>query len=159
MAERGWPEWMPFGRGERTELLALERRMYGDAAHLFAMGRPAEDSLVGDYGVDPERVSVVGGGLSFETMPPPAEPTAEPVVLFVGRDFERKGGPTLLEAFALFAGSSPRHGWRSSAHPAVSRSRGFAPMARSRAATASRSSTEAPASSASRRCTSPTASS
>ena len=107
MAERGWPEWMPFGRSERTELLALEQRMYRDAAHVFAMGRPAEDSLVREYGVDPDGVSVVGGGLSFETMPAPVEPTAAPVVLFVGRDFERKGGDTLLEAFATVRGRLP----------------------------------------------------
>jgi starch synthase len=99
MAERGWPEWMPFTAGERDELLALERRMYAGAVHLFAMGGPARDSLLADYGVDAERATVVGGGLDFEAMPEAAGPGEEPRILFVGRDFERKGGHVLVRAF------------------------------------------------------------
>jgi alpha-maltose-1-phosphate synthase len=101
MAERGWPEWMPFTRRERGELLELERAQYAGAAHLFVMGEPALDSLVADYGADPERISVVGGGLSYEEPPVPGELTGEPSILFIGRDFERKGGEVLLEAFEL----------------------------------------------------------
>jgi alpha-maltose-1-phosphate synthase len=101
MAERGWPEWMPFTRGERDELLQLERNQYAGAAHLFVMGEPARDSLVADYGADPERISVVGGGLSYDEPPVPRGLTEEPSILFIGRDFERKGGEVLLDAFDL----------------------------------------------------------
>jgi starch synthase len=99
MAERGWPEWMPLARGERPQLLALERSMYEGASHLFTMGTPARDSLVGEYGVDPSRIAVVGGGLSFETLPSQSRISQAPTILFVGRDFERKGGDCLLRAF------------------------------------------------------------
>lgn len=101
MAERGWPEWMPFGRGERDELLRLETEMYRGAVHLFAMGEPGRRSLVADYGVDEGTVSVVGGGLRFPGLPPARELTAEPAILFVGREFRRKGGESLLRAFEL----------------------------------------------------------
>jgi glycosyltransferase involved in cell wall biosynthesis len=101
MAERGWPEWMPLKRGERDELLGLEREMYADAAHAFTMGLPGRASLIDDYGVDPSRVTVVGGGLRYQQLPVPHELTREPVILFVGRDFERKGGHVLLRAFEL----------------------------------------------------------
>jgi len=99
MAERGWPEWMPLTRRERPELLGLERVMYEGALHIFTMGRPAKDSLVGEYGVDPSRITVVGGGLSFDPFPAPSNLSREPRILFVGRDFERKGGDCLVHAF------------------------------------------------------------
>ncbi|HEY6671812.1 MAG TPA: glycosyltransferase family 4 protein [Solirubrobacterales bacterium] len=99
MAETGWPAWMPFSAGERDKLLNLERSMYAEAAHLFVMGKPARDSLRADYGVDESRISVVGGGLPYDDPPTPGQLTDEPSILFIGRDFERKGGRVLLEAF------------------------------------------------------------
>jgi alpha-maltose-1-phosphate synthase len=101
MAEKGWPGWMPFSPGERDELLELERSMYAEAAHLLVMGTPSRDSLVADYGVEGSRISVVGGGLPYDDPPTPQQLTDEPSILFIGRDFERKGGRVLLEAFDL----------------------------------------------------------
>lgn len=101
MAERGWPEWLPFSRRERPKLLELETEMYRGASHLFVMGGPAGDSLVSDYGVEASQISVVGGGLPFDVLPRLSQPTAEPTILFVGREFERKGGDCLLRAFEL----------------------------------------------------------
>jgi glycosyltransferase involved in cell wall biosynthesis len=101
MAERGWPDWMPFSPREREELLRLEHSMYAEAAHLLVMGEPARDSLGGDYGVEGARISVVGGGLPYDDPPTPEQLTDEPSILFIGRDFERKGGRVLLEAFDL----------------------------------------------------------
>jgi glycosyltransferase involved in cell wall biosynthesis len=99
MAERGWPDWIPFTRSERTELLALERTMYERAYHVFVMGKPARQSLVADYGINPSRITVVGGGLNFETPPELGKPSPDPTILFVGKDFERKGGDRLVRAF------------------------------------------------------------
>jgi starch synthase len=99
MAERGWPTWMPFTRREREEMLERERRMYAGAAHVFTMGEPGRESLIGEYGVDPTGITVVGGGVNFDELPEPVGPALEPSVLFIGRDFERKGGEVLVEAF------------------------------------------------------------
>ncbi len=101
MAERGWPQWMPFTRGERAELLMLEREMYRRAAHIFVMGAAARDSLVSDYGVAEGAITIVGGGLSFSDATPAEKLPERPRILFVGRDFERKGGECLLDAFAI----------------------------------------------------------
>jgi starch synthase len=101
MAKTGWPAWMPFSAGERDTLLNLERSMYVQAAHLFVMGKPARDSLRTDYGVEESRISVVGGGLPYDDSPTPGQLTDEPSILFIGRDFERKGGRVLLAAFDL----------------------------------------------------------
>ena len=74
--------------------------MYGEAHHIFVMGEPARRSLIADYGVQPGRISVTGGGCHFQSLPPPiAAPASEPHILFIGREFERKGGEVLLQAF------------------------------------------------------------
>lgn len=99
MAERGFPQWLPLMPRERSQVLELERRMYHDAHHVFVMGNPARESLMCDYEVDPSQVTVVGGGINFETVPDPTGPAREPTILFVGRDLERKGGRCLLRAF------------------------------------------------------------
>jgi alpha-maltose-1-phosphate synthase len=101
LAEQGWPAWLPLARRERSELLALEREMYEKAFHVFVMGGSARDSLVADYGVDPSQVTVAGGGVNFEGLPEPGSPSQDPTILFVGREFERKGGDTLIAAFAM----------------------------------------------------------
>jgi glycosyltransferase involved in cell wall biosynthesis len=71
------------------------------------MGEPGRESVTGDYGVDPSRVSVVGGGLRFAELPPDRELTSEPSILFVGREFRRKGGESLLRAFELIRSELP----------------------------------------------------
>lgn len=125
MAEREWPSWLPLSPRARPRILDLERRMYVGAAHVLAMGRPAADSLIADYGVDKRRISVVGGGLMFDAMPPESPVVDEPTITFVGRDFERKGGEVLLEAFTLVRHEIPEATLhlvgvqRISPHPAV----------------------------------------
>jgi glycosyltransferase involved in cell wall biosynthesis len=101
MAERGWPSWIPLGRRERSDILGREREMYTHAAHVFAMGAPTRESLLADYELDPARVSVVGGGLNLAGLPAAEPLTLAPTILFVGRDFERKGGDCLLRVFEI----------------------------------------------------------
>jgi glycosyltransferase involved in cell wall biosynthesis len=99
MAERGWPDWLPFAGHERPRLLDLERAMYQEAFHVFTMGEPGRASLISDYDVAPGRVTVVGGGVCFRSLPVATGPARERSILFVGREFERKGGDVLLAAF------------------------------------------------------------
>jgi glycosyltransferase involved in cell wall biosynthesis len=108
MAERGWPTWIPLLPRERSEILRLERDMYQRAAHLFVMGTPTRDSLISDYAIDDAHITVVGGGLNLDGLPAPHTPPTDPVVLFVGRDFERKGGPDLVQAFRVVRRELPR---------------------------------------------------
>jgi glycosyltransferase involved in cell wall biosynthesis len=61
-------------------------------------------SFVEDYGLAPERVVRVGCGpnLDVARIPPrrpPAQGGRAPTILFVGRDWENKGGPVVLDAF------------------------------------------------------------
>jgi starch synthase len=99
MADRGWPDWLRLRPDDRSELLALERRMYDEANHIFVMGGPARASVVDDYGFDPSRITVVGGGPNFDRLPVVTGPAQVRTILFVGREFERKGGDCLIQAF------------------------------------------------------------
>ena len=80
----------------------LNARAFGAAKRLVAWSEWAKSSLVADYGVSPDKVSVIPPGIdtSLWECPVRGKRPGEPVhVLFVGGDFPRKGGDTLLAAF------------------------------------------------------------
>lgn len=80
---------------------AMESETYAAADLIFTMSECVKMSLTDDYAIPAERVRVLGGGPNFAEMPDVnGERAPGPVVLFVGKDFPRKGGPVVLEAFA-----------------------------------------------------------
>jgi alpha-maltose-1-phosphate synthase len=89
LSDRAYEQW-----------LELERQTYRRAARLFPMSDWARRSLIDDYGVDPRRVVVAGAGSNDVHAELPERSWERPVALFVGLDWERKGGPVLLEAWA-----------------------------------------------------------
>ena len=82
---------------------AWYRHAFGRAAALVAWSRWAARSLVADYGVDSSRILVAhpGAPQPFFDIQRPRKPGVR--ILFVGGDFERKGGDLLLEAFEPLA--------------------------------------------------------
>lgn len=86
---------------ERRKFL-WNRSTYQAATALVAFCQWAKDSLVADYGVAPDKVAVIPPGVDleqwrFQLNQPRAD---QPVrLLFVGGEFTRKGGRTLIEAF------------------------------------------------------------
>jgi glycosyltransferase involved in cell wall biosynthesis len=78
---------------------AREEQVYRGATTIFSMSAFAARSLVLDYGVDPDRVRVVGAGPNVAPVAPVPAVPREPAILFVGRSFAPKGGPDLVEAF------------------------------------------------------------
>jgi glycosyltransferase involved in cell wall biosynthesis len=99
LSRRHYPPWVETSERNLQRLYDWERRLYGEARHVFAQGSPHAASVVDFYGVSSERVSVVGGGANFEPLPELGSEDRAPVVLYVGRDWPRKGGDTLIEAF------------------------------------------------------------
>ncbi len=79
----------------------LNRRAFGAARHLVAWSEWAKASLVSDYGVAPDKITVIPPGIDTELWrrERPMRPAGPLKLLFVGGDFPRKGGETLLEAF------------------------------------------------------------
>jgi glycosyltransferase involved in cell wall biosynthesis len=78
----------------------LERELYHGAAAIFVASDFVRRSLVEDYGVPSERVTIVGEGINLESPDDLDHRYDGKTILFVGYEFERKGGPVLLEAFS-----------------------------------------------------------
>lgn len=84
---------------------AIYRRVFARAAALISWSQWAKDSLVRDYGIAGEKVTVVHPGVDLAGWPHPDAQerlarTDGPVkLLFVGGDFQRKGGELLLRGF------------------------------------------------------------
>jgi alpha-maltose-1-phosphate synthase len=100
---QGLPPPVPYHPGWR----AREQAVYRGATCIFTMSEFVKRSLVADYGVEPGRVHVVGAGPNVEPRPGDLAAPREKVVLFVGRRFAPKGGPTLLDAFELVRRDHP----------------------------------------------------
>ena len=90
----------------------LNRRSFHAAQHLIAWSQWAKDSLVSEYGVAPEKVTVIPPGIDTARWSFPARAAGreqELQILFVGGDFLRKGGDTLLRAFRQLPRSVRAH--------------------------------------------------
>jgi glycosyltransferase involved in cell wall biosynthesis len=82
----------------------VEKGAYQNARMVFTMSRNISRSLISEYGCSPQRVKCVYAGSNVS-----ADVSANidngrfsaKNILFVGVEWERKGGPVLLEAFRL----------------------------------------------------------
>jgi glycosyltransferase involved in cell wall biosynthesis len=88
----------------------VERGAYQNARMVFTMSRNISRSLISEYGCSPQRVRCVYAGSNVG-----AEVSGNidnnrfraKNILFVGVEWERKGGPVLLEAFRLLRREHP----------------------------------------------------
>jgi len=93
-----------YGHHRQSDVIELlkrrvNRRSLHEAAALVTWCEWAAASLVSDYGVPRERIHVIPPGVDLDLFCAGDRRRTGPVrVLFVGADFERKGGPDLLEA-------------------------------------------------------------
>jgi glycosyltransferase involved in cell wall biosynthesis len=82
----------------------LERIAFRRARAIVAFSRWAADGIVADYGVDRARVHVIPPGVDLERFAALGDRRDRPPsdrlrMLFVGGEFERKGGDVLVDAF------------------------------------------------------------
>lgn len=97
----------PYGRllvSDRLveKAMAYERRLYHRLDLILTMSEYLRRSFIDDFDVPPDRVVNIGAGANLDELPEvvPVETRKGQGVLFIGADFERKGGHVLLEAFA-----------------------------------------------------------
>ncbi len=96
-------------RGDSTYRLELgyvrrafhfEKSVYDSMDCIFPMSEWLRKIFIEDFGCDHEKVIAVGAGINLEHVPEIRNKDyTRPNILFIGIDFERKGGRTLLEAF------------------------------------------------------------
>ena len=90
--------------------LRLEREIYQRAARVFTMSSNVRRSVIEDYGCAADKVRCVFAGSNVEVSRGEAvnlERYQRKSILFVGVDWERKGGPELLRAFEKVAVKHP----------------------------------------------------
>lgn len=92
----GYPAW---AASNFDKWLKLEKDLYQNAKLIFTTNENARKSLIDDYGVREEKAIKVGYGLTQDTIPEFTKSYDGKTILFIGMDFERKGGYVLLEAF------------------------------------------------------------
>lgn len=95
-----------YGHRRSAEVLegikrSLNARSLQAAAAIVTWCDWAKQSLVDDYGLDGSRISVIAPGVDLAAWPRPETRggSSRTRILFVGGDFERKGGEVLLRAF------------------------------------------------------------
>ena len=98
------PPFDPKSLGSRVKH-ELTRRVYQQAFHLLPLSWSCRQSLIDDYGIPPERITVVPPGINLRTFASPdrgARPDGPKrmQLLFVGADFRRKGGDLLVKLAA-----------------------------------------------------------
>jgi glycosyltransferase involved in cell wall biosynthesis len=86
--------------------LEREAAIYADAARIFVMSEHVGRSLTELYGIEPAKVRRVYVGANLKRPPASAQPAPQDnkTILFVGMEWERKGGPELLAAFKRLPG-------------------------------------------------------
>lgn len=90
--------------------IALEKTIYHNATLNFTMSKNVSDSIIKQYSCPADKVETVYAGSNIEI---PSESNvndkkySKKNILFVGIDWERKGGPQLIEAFKLLLNFYP----------------------------------------------------
>jgi glycogen synthase len=98
---KNWAPWAPFANLDEFEAwVVCERLAYTRAKHLFALSSLVKTSLVQDYGIDPEKITVVGSFANRHSAYAGEKSFGSKQILFNGAEFERKGGDLVLAAFA-----------------------------------------------------------
>jgi hypothetical protein len=98
MARQRWPRWVP-DTATTDQYVQLETEHYQNAARILTTNEATRESLLNDYAIRPAKVVNVGQGHDFGEVNLTARRPAPASILFVGYEFERKGGRILLEAF------------------------------------------------------------
>jgi glycosyltransferase involved in cell wall biosynthesis len=95
------PQW-PQAHMSRVTLkrrIRYQREVYERALACFTATRWAKESIVTDYAIPDDKVTVVGVGRNHHPRVTTRD-WSRPRFLFIGRDWERKNGPMLLRAMA-----------------------------------------------------------
>lgn len=92
------------GRQELEATNQLHARRYKNAAVIFTISERLRQSFIDLYGIAPERVMTAYAGPNFdmgrieEALQEP-KPAGPPALLFIAKEFRRKGGDLVAEAF------------------------------------------------------------
>lgn len=100
MVEREYPPWGTFlSEADKRNWLKWELKSYQNTTMVFTASNHTRNSVINDYGIDEEKVVTVYEGANIKELPTFEKDYGNRTVLFVGMDFDRKGGQSLVKAF------------------------------------------------------------
>jgi len=100
LAEKEYRPWVQFFSDEnKNKWLKLENESYRNATMIFTASDHTRDSIINDYGINEEKVVTVYEGANIKELPSFEKDYSNRTILFVGMDFDRKGGQSLIKAF------------------------------------------------------------
>lgn len=105
--EAAW-EFRFLSRRQAERINAFQRQVYDHCTAIFPRTRWAGDSVIGDYGIASDKVMPAGAGPNYYAEALPHAPYDRQTILFLGVEFDRKGGPLLLEAFRRVRAALPQ---------------------------------------------------
>lgn len=79
----------------------MQEKFYQECAGIFTMGQWLADYLVDQAGLPREKVHAVGGGINVDASKIDTSHKEGNKLLFVGRNFKRKGGQLVTEGFRI----------------------------------------------------------
>lgn len=88
-------------QSQRPEAIEAQKAIFRSCEDIFVNSHWTKNSIVNDYGIDTDKVHVVGVGVSLPLNTLPRKKGESHNILFIGRDWVRKGGPTLVDALSL----------------------------------------------------------
>jgi glycosyltransferase involved in cell wall biosynthesis len=100
---------VPLSAREIEKTLQFERRVYNSMERVLTFSQYMRDSIVKNYDIAEDRVMALGAGMNLDEIPEPAPDKQydSQEILFIGVEFERKGGPQLLQAFRALRETHP----------------------------------------------------
>ncbi len=100
LAYTQWRPWAPFESDEEfSRFYALERELYHNADCLLCTNKYVINSFMKNYELEADKLHYIGYGINFDVLPDIEKRDDLKIALFIGYEFERKGGPAVIEAF------------------------------------------------------------
>jgi glycosyltransferase involved in cell wall biosynthesis len=82
--------------------LSYEKEVYQGMEKIFTMSEYLKRSFCEDFGIDEKKITCIGCGINLDEIPDEVDKDYEKKnILFIGRDFVRKGGEQILRAFKI----------------------------------------------------------
>lgn len=106
-AARAW-EFRFFSEAHARRIIERQRTVFERCACVFPRTEWAAASVERDYGIPREKIVTAGAGPNYYAESPVHGTYDGQTILFVGGEFERKGGPLILEAFRRMRARMPR---------------------------------------------------
>lgn len=88
-------------KSQHAEAIEAQRAVFESCEAVFVNSHWTKDSIANDYNIDADKINVVGVGVSLPLQPLPQRKKESHNIVFIGRHWDRKGGPTLVEALSL----------------------------------------------------------